>query len=258
MDSAPHLGKAQSFIVIAIELRARDGGAASETGRQDFAALLGSALAHACTLQPCDRHDESWACTALIPDTGQTLALLRRLEKVLETFRARHPGDLARFLVHYGLAFASRPGQSKIYFGSALRAAHSHLGRLPTELERGATTEFLLVARSWRRTTVHFQELPPAQQHLGLHPFTLDRPPQENPPIHLGREAALHDFLASRLATHMGPFAQVLVDSARMSAKTLEDFIEETAREIDDREVRRGFRHEALNYLRSLNGPTKG
>lgn len=254
MDSTKQLGTPQSFIVIAIELQSRSGGPASDASRAVFAGLLGSGLAHACTLQAASRPDGSWASTALIPDTGQTLALLRRLENVQQDFHARQADDHARFLVHYGLAFATRPGHEKSYIGSAIRAAHTHLARLPAGMERGASTEFLLLAQSWRSGTIHFQELPPPHQHLGLHGFSLEWGAKEDRPAEQDCEAALHDYLAAQLAGHMGPFAQVLVDSARMSAKSLEDFIEETSREIDDLAVRLRFKRDALAFLQSLGG----
>jgi hypothetical protein len=251
MENSLPLGRQQSFIVIAIELNAHGGGAASEESRRDFAGLLGAGVAHACSLQTAERHDGGWACTALIPDTGQTLALLRRMEDILADFRRRHPDAHARFVVHYGLAFATQPGNKRTYIGSAVRAAHSHLKRLPPAYDRAASGEFSALAKAWSSGSIEFTDLPLPLAELGLFGFNLKRGEQRDrsdPEI----AAALRNHLAESLATHIGPFAQILVESAQRSSKSLDDFIVEVAREIDEKAVRARVKDEARAYLKAL------
>ena len=251
MEPSQQLGRQQSFIVIAIELTARAGGPAAEDSRQAFASLLGAGVAHACTLQPAERHNGAWACTALIPNTGQTLALLRRMEDILADFRPLHPDAYARFVIHYGLAFATQPGNKKNYIGSAVRAAHSHLKRLPQEYERAASGEFAVLANTWSSDSIQFNELPAPLADLGLFNFSLNRGERQYKPEE-EVEAAMHAHLEKLLASHIGPFAQVLVESARRSSKSLDDFIVEVAREIDEKSVRTRVKDEARAYLQQL------
>ncbi len=251
MENTLPLGRQQSFIVIAIELNAHGGGAAKEESRQAFAGLLGAGVAHACSLQPAERHNGGWACTALIPDTGQTLALLRRMEDILADFHPQHPDAHARFVVHYGLAFATQPGNRRTYIGSAVRAAHSHLKRLPLEYDRAASGEFAVLAKAWSSDSIQFIDLPIPLAELGLFGFNLNRGEQGERSDGV-IAAALRAHLEERLATHIGPFAQILVESAQRSSKSLDDFIVEVVREIDEKVVRTRVKDEARAYLQAL------
>lgn len=250
-DSLP-LNKAALFVVIAIELRSRTGSSVPPTARETFVALLGSALGHACKVQPAARTDGSWACSALIADNGQILALLRRLEGAQNTFHKQRADERVRFLTHHGLAFETQSGEKMRYVGSTLRAAHSLLGRLPTDLERGASADFVKLTQTWSGSSITFEALSVPEQPSGLYAVTLDRGIPIREHNDKDADAALRAFLVERLSLHMGPFAQVLVDSARMSARSREHFIEETAREIDDIKVRDLFREQAIDFLRNI------
>lgn len=249
-NNGPRIGTPRPYIVIAIELRATDGVAVSEAAKAHLNSLLSSGLGLACTLQLFPRLDGVVASTALFTHTGQTLALLRRIDAIQDAMRQEHQGHRVRYLVHYGMAFTSRPGSG--YMGSGIRAAHSRLGRLPSELERGASSEFRLLADSWNTGGIHFHDLPTPLQQEEVHGFHLDSNDWDAASRRSASQQVLVGYLTTQLAAHMGPIAQVLVENASHLARSPTNLIEETAREIDDLHARARFRQDALDYLQTL------
>lgn len=94
------LGAPQSATVIAISLQAR-----GDLARRRFTDLLSGVLAHSCHIQPATGQNNELAYTAIVPDSTQTLSLLRRLLSLQAEFGRIHPDCAARFMVHHGVIF---------------------------------------------------------------------------------------------------------------------------------------------------------
>jgi hypothetical protein len=242
------LGSPHPATVIAIGLKARlDDSPSLPATRRIFTNLLGGTLAHNCHIQPASAPGEELAFTAVVPDTAQSLSLIRRLLSIQDEFRGTHPDTAARFVVHHGVVFPSDKG----YIGSALRSAHSRLTRLPHGVINAATTDFAAYTETWDFHPIVYHKQEAAHETLGLLGFSIEQPepaPAESKALH--DEALLH-YLTSRLADHLGPFAEVLVDAAQRSSSTPRQLIEELASEIDDAKARQDFRKDAQDFLYS-------
>jgi hypothetical protein len=252
---AQQLGQPEAVTVIAIDLKPPRGGVSPLDSRETFARLLAGTVAQACLVQPAIRPDGELAYTAIVPDTGQTLAVLRRLVSIQTDFRYQHPDTAARFVVHHGLVFAAQTTGSKSYLGSAVRSAHSQLQRLPPQVDSAATAEFALITETWKSCPLQFQPLADAQSGLSLLTFALAAGDKtETAPATADSalvDAALRLFLIERLAAYLGPFAEVLVDAAQRSARSRDNLIEEVSREINDLPTRECFKAEAMAFLDS-------
>lgn len=239
------LGSLQSATVIAIELHAGNGPA-----RQHFTELLGGTLAHTCHIQPAGSRENELAFTAVVPDHAQTLSLLRRLISVQEEFRQKHPECTLRFVVHHGPVFPS----AESFVGAALRSAHSRLGRLPLSITQAATSEFADYAATWTAHPVIFDKLALANEIPGLLHFTIlsgNSPKKGEQPA---SDEAFLRHLTKSLATHLGPFAEVIVAAAQRSSASPRQMIEELASEITDAAAREKFRSDAVQFISGLAG----
>lgn len=251
------LGHPEAVTVLAIDLKLPQGGASTIASREAFARLLGGALAQACTLQPAMRQDAEPAYTAVVLESGQTLAILRRLLSIQAEFAQDHPDTVVRFVVHHGLVFAAPGSQPKNYLGSGVRSAHSHLNRLPTPLQRAATDEFVVATQHWDVCPIHFGPLegdvdqPSAEPlpKMGLMRFTLASESTEEQFQSGAKEDALKRFLSELLASYLGPFAEILVDAAQRSALSPASLVDEVSREIGDLPARIRFKEEAMDFL---------
>lgn len=249
---AQQLGRPEAVTVIAIELKPLRGGVSDADSREAFARLLGGTIALACSLQPAPRPDGELAFTAVVPDTGQTVSVLRRMASIQAEFKPQYPEIAARFVVHHGLAFVSPQAGTKAYLGSALRSAHSQLQRLPMPYDSAATPDFIKATESWQACPLTFQPIPDLQTDSSLMTFSLvdaDTPQVVNTVAGTVFDIALRNFLVQRLAAYVGPFAEVLVDAAQRSAKSHANLIKEVAHEIDDMPTRQRFEADAMAYL---------
>lgn len=243
------LSHPETVTVIAVELKPIAGGVSSADSRETFTRLLGGAVALVCAVQPAPRTDGELAFTVVLPDTGQCLAVLRRIESIQDEFKRQYPDIAARCIVHHGLAFAvpqtgGNSGHS--YIGSALRSAHSQLYRLPPSFERAATSEFVAATRNWQSCPITFHPLPGEPASQGLMSFDLESAEVLTEPT---ADAALKQFLVQRLAAYLGPFAEVLVEAAQRSANSPINLIKEVAHEISDIPTRERFTADAMDFL---------
>jgi hypothetical protein len=250
------LGHPEDVTVIALDLKPLLGGVSSVDSRDTFARLLGGAVAHACVVQAVARPDGELAYTAVVPVTGQTLTLMRRLLNVQEDFKRAHPDTFARFVVHHGLVFAAQGEGGKSYVGSAMRSAQSHLLRMPGNLDCAATSDFVSATATWKTCSIQFQPLSDAPEIKDLLTFSLvsddvsETQNAKDARKSMAKDPALRRFLVEHLAAYLGPFAEVLVDSAQRSSTSRTNLIEELSREIDDIPTRERFKAEAMDYLR--------
>lgn len=250
------IGTPQPASVVAIGLACRQTGMATpRASREIFATQIGSALVQSCHIQTAPAADGELALTIIVPETTQILSLLRRIESLREEFERNLPALITRLVVHHGIVFPTAQG----HMGAVLRAALARLQNLPKlagNVHTVATGNFIAYARTWPANDLHFESESCGEQY-DLYKFTLasaapSAAPEATP------ESAPHDwvsYLTGRLAEHLGPFAQVLVDSARRSSKTPEHLAREVASEIDDIPVRERFLSDALGYLRQYRQP---
>lgn len=242
------LSHPESVTVIAVELKS-PGGVSSEDSRETFTRLLGGSVALSCVVQPAPKADGELAYSAVVPDSGQCLAVLRRVESIQEEFKRQHPDIAMRYIAHHGLAFTVPPTGSNSghsYIGSALRSAHSHLFRLPRPFVRAATSEFVAATRSWQSCPIRFHPLPGESASQGLMSFDLESAEVLTEPA---ADAALKQFLVQRLAAYLGPFAEILVEAAQRSANSPINLIKEVAHEISDIPTRERFTADAMDFL---------
>ena len=251
---AAALGSPQPATVIAIGLSSLVAGKQSPpAARVTFANLLGTALANNCHIQPAAGPDEELAFTAIVPDNSQTLSLLRRLQSIQAEFHQIHPTVAARFVVHYGIVFPSAKG----YIGSALRSAQSRLLRLPKATTSAATEDFAAHTKTWLAHPISFQKLTGANDDNGLLAFAMDNqanittPATLTDPTTASAPATLIAYLTTRLANHLGPIAEILVDAAQRSSTSPSQLITELASEIDDLKARNDFHSDAHAFLKS-------
>ena len=245
---AQQLGGPEARTVIAIDLKPRAGGVSSEASQADFAGLLGGTVAQACMVQPALRPDGELAYTAIVPETGQTLSVLRRLLSIQNEFRQKHPEIAARFVVHHGLIFAAPTAGNRQFLGSAVRSAHSHLQRLPEPLECAVTQDFAAVTEAWDNCPISFHVESAGGGNHDLLTFAL---PTEHwaDTVEDTQDVALQQYLVESLAAYLGPFAEILVESAQRSARSPFSLIEEVSHEINDMPARERFKVDAMNYL---------
>lgn len=217
---------------------------ADQAARARFTELLGGTLAHTCTLQPASHRDNELSYTAIVPDSTQTLSLLRRLLSIQQEFHQQYPAGAFRFLVHHGLVFLA-DGQ---FVGAILRSAQSRLSRLPAGIRQAATSEFADYVATWSVHPVTFSKLPSASEQPGLLDFSLHLSPDAEPADGSAQAEAFLRHLTKCLATHLGPFAEVIVDAARRSSASPQQMIEELASEIADATAREKFRSDAREF----------
>lgn len=232
--------------VLAIGLTPRQG--VLQTGRDvrsDFTTLISGALGHNCHLQAASGINEEFALTAIVPESAQTLALLRRIQSVQEEFMRNHPDTLVRLIVHHGIVFLTASGHA----GSAVRSAHSRLARLPRHILQAATLDFVAYTETWPSRSISFEDLHGVPDSTELVNFSMNVQTTSKRTVATTQQAPLLAFLTTRLAAHLGPFAEVLVSAAQRSSATPNQLIEELSREIDDLAARQNFLAEANDYL---------
>ncbi len=234
------LGAPQPATVIAIGLSA-----GSDPARSHFTDLLGGTLAHTCHIQAASNRDSELAFTAVVPDHAQTLSLLRRLISIQDEFRQTHPECAVRFIVHHGPVFPSAAS----FVGAALRSAHSRLSRLPVTIAQAATSEFADYVSTWSAHPVTFGKLPLATEIPGLLHFSILTSSSPKSADQPADEEAFLRHITKCLATHLGPFAEVIVDAAKRSSATPRQMIEELASEISDAAAREKFRSDAIEFV---------
>lgn len=232
------LGGPAPATVVAINLQStRPGRSLEQVARQTFTQLISAALAHSCHIQPADSQNGEMNLALIIPDTSQALTILRRLFGVQTDINVRHPESSARFIVHHGIVFPS----NNAYIGSSLRHAHAKLGRLPSPIDHAATSDFVSFTKPWAAHHISFAPFAEAGVDPALLNFSLASPaaPKEagRPPI----DAAFVRHLSHCLATHMGPFASVMVEAAQRTSHTSQQLLEELANEIDDPQAKANF-----------------
>jgi hypothetical protein len=246
------IGSPQPASVIAIGLGNRQTGmSAPRASREIFATQIGGALVQSCHIQSVPTADGELALSIIVPETTQILSLLRRIDSLRDEFERNLPELITRLVVHHGIVFPTAQG----HMGAVLRAAQARLQslpKLPGEVDTVATGNFVAYTRTWPAHDLHFESESCGEQY-DLYAFSLASATPEASP-----ESAPDDwvsYLTVRLAEHLGPFAQVLVDSACRSSKTPEHLAREVASEIDDTSARERFLNDALAYLRQHRKP---
>ena len=219
------LGAPQSATVIAISLQAR-----GDLARRRFTDLLSGVLAHSCHIQPATGQNNELAYTAIVPDSTQTLSLLRRL-----------------LSLQHGVIFPA----AKNFLGAALRSAHSRLARLPANIPSAATIDFADYVGTWSSQPVIFSKLftdsaPPTLLAFSIVPSST--PEKANTTTH---DEPFLRHLTTSLAAHIGPFAEVLVAAAKRSSTSTSQLIEELASEIGPPSAREKFRQDARTFSAS-------
>lgn len=239
------LGAPRPATVIAISLQAR-----GDLARRRFTDLLGNVLAHSCHIQPATVQNGELAYTAIVPNSTQTLSLLRRLLSLQTEFGQIHPDCAARFLVHHGLIFPS----AKNFLGAALRSAHSRLARLPTNIPAVATIDFADYVATWSSQPMLFSKLVTDSTNPGILAFSILPSADAAKALSPDHEEALLRHLTACLAPHLGPVAEVLVDAAKRSSASATQLINELASEIEAPNAREKFRRDAQAFSFSRPG----
>jgi len=246
---AETLGSPRAATVIAIGLKVgAEHPLTPSATRMIISNLLAEALASSCHLQSAPAPDEQTAFTVFLPDETQVPALIGRLQGVQAEFHDTHHDATVHFVVHHGVVFPGPRG----YIGSAMRSAHSRLLRLPVQIPSAATTDFAAFTETWATRPILFRDYDELPLSLGLLAFSLSEANAAGSTRSLD-QASLIAYLTNRLADHLGPFAEVLVDAAQRSSSDTNQLIENLAREIDDPQARRAFLSDARAYPGSFS-----
>lgn len=252
--------------VVAMELKPIVGDSCSSQSVATFAGMLSSALALTCNVQRFDQAGEQTAYTLVLPPESQTTNVLRRLMGVANEFGQVHGDVIVRFVVHSGVVFPGT-GDKRTYVGSAIRSAHNMLRRLPVSVSQAATKEFVGYVGTLPSSPIRFSSLSGGTldgtadgtkdgttaddlSALSIAPESSPDKGKENTGAVAVTDADLAQFLSTRLAEDVGPFASVLVDSAQKLATTTNLMIGELLHEIENSEARERFEQDVHVYLK--------
>lgn len=239
------LGAPKPATVIAINLSGLSGRPVALAARQQLTELIGSSLANSCHIQPAASLGDNLDLSLILPDSSQVLSILRRVLGVQADLHQMHPESPVRFIVHHGLVFPSNHS----HVGSSLRQAHGKLGRLPQAIRHAATTDFSNFAETWSAHHIIFDRFPEATIDPGLLSFTLTSTAPARAAANRQIDEALLQHLTNSLATHLGPFASVIVDAAQRASTNGQQLIDELCHEIEDPLARARFRSDAQDFL---------
>jgi hypothetical protein len=245
--------------VVAIELKPIIGNSCSTESIETFAGLLSGALALACSVQRFEHVGEQTAYTLVLPPETQTAHVLRRLTGVAKEFGQVHGEVAVRFVAHSGVVFPTGATDRRAYAGSAIRSAHSMLRRLPLAVDQAATREFVSFIKTLPSSPIQFSPVPGASNADELMALRFS---SESAPLPDGEKAssipvtdrAFGEFLTTRLAEDLGPFASVMVDSAQRLATTVEVLVKELIHEIESPAARQRFTKDVDTYLQQRAG----
>lgn len=191
---------------------------------------------------------------ALSPDAAVEPALLR-IASALSDFALAVPGQRLRALVHYGVVFRTVSGGTETYMGSAIRSAQSTLRRVPADAGFVASSEFTAYMASTGKPPRNFEVRPGLAENMSQLKFPEQRRDESGL---AGSDPALLEFLKSRLAEHIGPFAAPLVDNVSHSSMTAKEVVAALSHEVSDPKARQRFELDALNYLKKRTGGSAG
>lgn len=234
--------QASVFAVDFIRVRGNEGWI---TLQPEFARRLAQTLGASCAVESVPSQAGNPRFSAIVLDTvSQVLSPLRRLLGLQEETTTEFPECRLRFYVHHGVIFSS----GETYLGSALRVAHRRLEQLPDACYCAASPEFAAHTQSWGSQSLDFGPLPGDSTGtlLAISFAQATLTPQPG-----GASGALVEQLTRLLANRLGPFAEILVETASRTCRNPRQLVEEVAREIDRPEEREEFRREALNLIES-------
>lgn len=187
---------------------------------------------------------------ALSPEAAVEPALLR-VASAIADFEHAVPGSKLRAVVHHGVVFRTVSGGKETYMGSAIRSAQSTLRRVPVDAGFVATSDFTAYMASTGKPPRNFEVRPGLADNMSQLRF----PEQRRDDGGLaGSDPALLDFLKTRLAEHIGPFASPLVDNVSHASMTAKEVVAALSHEVSDPKARQRFEMDALAYLKKRIG----
>ena len=202
----------------------------------------------AVTLEP----GEPNVAIALSPDAAIEPALLR-VAAAMSDFQHAMPACRLRALAHHGVVFRTVSGGTETYMGSAIRSAQSSLRRVPVDAGFVATSDFTAYMASTGKPPRNFEVRPGLAENMSQLRFPEQRRDEGGL---AGSDPVLLDFLKSRLAEHIGPFAAPLVDNVSHSSMTAKEVVAALSHEVSDPKARQRFEMDALNYIKKRLGST--
>lgn len=242
------LGAALSATVIALDASASFGTPGLRSSQQALAKLLAGTFGTQCQLHGAASGQAASqakiAFTLVILQEDQAHSTLRRLQNLLADIHQAHTALIVRHIAHHGIVFPSNSG----YLGSAIRIAHTRLARLLPGQTQAATPDFAQFAQHQPGNDLNFAPLHGAKDELLSYRHEQAQQVAATSPKF--DQAAFLQHLTACLARQIGPFAQVMVDTAQRNSHTPEQLIGELAREIDNAESLRQFNEEARSFFR--------
>lgn len=187
---------------------------------------------------------------ALAPDAAVEPALLRIASAMADFEQAAAPCRL-RAVAHHGVVFRTVSGGTVTYMGSAIRSAQSTVRRIAEDAGFVATSDFTAFMASTGKPPRNFEVRPGLADGMSQLRFPDQRKTEGGL---AGSDPSLLDFLKTRLAEHIGPFAGPLVDNVSHSAMTAKEVVAALSHEVSDPKARQRFELDALNYIKKRIG----
>lgn len=189
------------------------------------------------------------ATVSLEPD-ADIPSIMSRLDSIVADFEKRSAPARLRLLVHYGTAFRAKSPDGVLFFqGSAVRSAGNSLKRSSLPSGIFATPDFFNFVAALKGATgfeIRKSEFP------GFFSISivLPHPPSTSHELH-STDPDLVDWLKSRLAKDLGPFASALIDNASHSTRTAKELAAAVGHEIVNPRDRQRFDADVFKYIQT-------
>lgn len=224
-----------------------------ETYESELERALVNSVGTSAELQSAFKNMGGKMFLLVFPPNVAVLPLLRLCVEVVDRVQANHPDGKTRLLVHQGVVFTQEEFGRTMLAGSATRSAQAILSRMPKTLCRVMTPTFVELARRWGVMDVQFEPLVGGamSDRLQTFQFLFNAPVDLKKPDYILLTPKQLNFITSRLAEYVGPFASALVEEASNQVRSSSELIRALGKEIDNRRERSRFESDVELFLRN-------
>lgn len=189
----------------------------------------------------------------VFPQNTPVLPLLRLAVDVLDRLQEAHPEAKTRLLVNHGVVFTQQEYGKTLYVGSATRSAQAMLSRMPRAVCRAMTPALVDLSKRWGMVDVQFLPLEggTSADRLQSFQFISESPHELKRAEYFLLTPNQLNFITSRLAEYLGPFASTLVEEVSNQVNSTNELIRALGREIDNRRERSRFESDVELFLRN-------
>lgn len=223
----------------------------AEAALKDLLLRLRTLSSHSSSVQLQARNGAANAISVVLPPEIKVGSALRRCQAAAQECERQFTGIRIKTLVHHGVVFAGQQGAQLSYVGSAIRLAHSSLRRFEASHALVASADFVAHAREWANSPLSFTPLAGVAASEGLQAITIQDTETDSPSGLSSNNPELLAFLNDRLAADVGPFARVLVESARLVAGSVSALISELAHEVEEAGARERFIADCQSWVKA-------